>query len=252
MSTDEPPWPYPRWIAHRGAGQLAPENTLAAVQQGADYGYRMFECDVKISADGIPFLLHDTTLERTTNGRGVAGTWPWSDLARLDAGTWHSPRYAGEPIASLEGIARQCATHGWALNIELKPTPGCERVTGEQVAACAARWWQRATMPPLLSSFQVEALAGAAHTAPQLPRALLLDTLRPGWIADAQALGCVAVVLHHALWDADTAALARATGLRRLCYTVNEAHEAHRLLALGIDGIITDRVDLFHPDAAPA
>ena len=62
-----PAWPYPRWIAHRGAGKLAPENTLAAFRQGAQHGYRMFECDVKLSVDGVPFLLHDATLGRTTN-----------------------------------------------------------------------------------------------------------------------------------------------------------------------------------------
>ena len=57
-------WPYPRWVAHRGAGKLAPENTLAAFRLGAQYGFRMFECDVKLSADGVPFLMHDATLDR--------------------------------------------------------------------------------------------------------------------------------------------------------------------------------------------
>ena len=70
-------WPYPFWIAHRGAGKLAPENTLAAFRLGAAHGWRMFECDVKLSADGVPFLLHDATLERTTNGQGLAGDKPW-------------------------------------------------------------------------------------------------------------------------------------------------------------------------------
>jgi len=72
-----PLWPYPRWIAHRGAGRLAPENTLAAFARGAGHGYRMFECDVKLAADGTPFLLHDDTLDRTTSGRGSAGALPW-------------------------------------------------------------------------------------------------------------------------------------------------------------------------------
>ena len=75
-------WPYPRWIAHRGAGKLAPENTLAAFKLGARHGYRMFECDVKLSSDDVPFLLHDSTLERTTSGHGTAGEQPWSALAR--------------------------------------------------------------------------------------------------------------------------------------------------------------------------
>jgi len=83
-------WPYPKWIAHRGAGKLAPENTLAAFRLGATHGYRMFECDAKLSSDGVVFLLHDEHLERTTNGTGVAGSHGWSHLSQLDAGSWHS------------------------------------------------------------------------------------------------------------------------------------------------------------------
>src|SRR5690606_14777189 len=97
-------WPYPRWIAHRGAGRLAPENTLSAFRLGAQHGFRMFECDAKLSADGVPFLLHDATLERTTNGAGSCGTQPWEKLARLDAGSWHSRAYAGEPLITLESL----------------------------------------------------------------------------------------------------------------------------------------------------
>ncbi|MDQ6881605.1 MAG: glycerophosphodiester phosphodiesterase, partial [Pseudomonadota bacterium] len=88
-------WPYPNWTAHRGAGKLAPENTLAAFRLGASHGFRMFECDAKLSADGVVFLMHDATLERTTNGSSVAGDRPWSELAQLDAGGWHSRQYAG-------------------------------------------------------------------------------------------------------------------------------------------------------------
>ena len=133
-------WPYPRWIAHRGAGTLAPENTLAAFRKGAEYGYRMFECDVKLSADGIPFLMHDATLERTTNGHGTGGDLPWAALSQLDAGNWHSRRYAGEPLPTLQNLARFCLANAYLLNIEIKPTPGTERQTGPVVAQQAAAW----------------------------------------------------------------------------------------------------------------
>jgi glycerophosphoryl diester phosphodiesterase len=154
-------WPYPYWIAHRGAGKLAPENTLAAFRLGAHYGYRMFECDAKLSADGTVFLLHDATLERTTNGSGLGGERSWSELSQLDAGSWHTPQYAGEPPCSLAGLARFCLAGGHALNIELKPTPGLERQTGHEVARQAAQLWSAAAVPPLLSSFKPEALARA-------------------------------------------------------------------------------------------
>ncbi len=242
------PWPYPRWIAHRGAGKLAPENTLAAFRLGAHHGYRMFECDVKLSRDGVPFLMHDATLNRTTNGSGTGGALDWRELSQLDAGGWHSRQFAGEGLPTLDNIARFCRANGHHLNIEIKPTPGVEAETGDVVARQAARLWATADTPPLLTSFAVEALQAAQASAPELPRGLLLDRWRADWLDCARRLGCVAVVCNHGLWDAATVAQAHAAGLRCLSYTVNDEWAAQRLLDLGTDGIITDRVDLFPPD----
>ena len=245
------PWPYPRWIAHRGAGKLAPENTLAAFRLGASHGYRMFECDVKLSADGVPFLLHDDTLARTTNGHGVADEQPWQALAKLDAGRWHSPPFAGESLPLLDSVARFCLYHGYGLNIEIKPTPGQESRTGRVVANEAARLWNTAARPPappLLTSFAPAALQAARSAQPQLPRGLLLDAMPGGWLESAQALQCVAIVCQHQLWNTETVAQAKQAGFRLLSYTVNDEASASRLIALGTDGIITDRVDSFKPD----
>ena len=264
---DLPAWPYPRWVAHRGAGKLAPENTLAAFRLGAGHGYRMFECDVKLSADGVPFLLHDATLVRTTNAshqvlalvdhaqvaikdvanEAIAGNHPWATLSRLDAGAWHSRAYAGETIPTLDGIAAYCIRNGYFLNIEIKPTPGTERHTGEVVAQHAARLWAGQSVPPLLTSFAPDALEGALDTQPELPRGLLLDELWSGWLETALRLGCQAIVCKHTLWDTSTVTQAKAAGMRTLSYTVNDEPAAQRLIDLGTDGIITDRVDLFSP-----
>ena len=243
------PWPYPLWIAHRGAGKLAPENTLAAFRLGASHGYRGFECDAKLSADGIPFLLHDATLERTSSGQGTASSLTWSALSRLDAGGWHSRAFAGEPLATLAGLAAYCIRNGYALNIEIKPTPGDEVATGAKIATEVARLWAGQAVPPLLSSFSPEALRAARDADARWPRALLLDGLREGWFDEATALGCVAVVTNHQAMDAAVIARLHGTGLRALVYTVNDEPSAQRLLALGIDGIITDAVDRFSPAA---
>jgi len=240
-------WPYPLWIAHRGAGKLAPENTLAAFRVGAAHGYRAFECDVKLSADGVPFLLHDASLQRTTSGIGAAGERSWSELSRLDAGGWHSPGFAGEPLPGLEAIARYCIRNALALNIEIKPTPGVEALTGRIVALEAARLWAGQAVPPLLSSFQPEALQAAREAAPNLPRALLVDTFYEAWFDQAQALGCVAVVTNHVLMNAALIDRVHGAGLRALVYTVNDPVEARRLLESGIDGMITDAVDRLSP-----
>lgn len=240
-------WHYPFWIAHRGAGKLAPENTLAAFRLGAQHGYRMFECDAKLSADGEVFLMHDAKLERTTNGHGTGGDLSWQQLSQLDAGSWHSPEYADEPLCHLQTLAQFCLDKGNFLNIEIKPTPGTERQTGEVVAREAARLWAGQSVPPLLTSFKPDALAGAQASAPELPRGLLLDTLWDGWLEQAQALGCVAVVCNCALWDAAAVAHVHGVGMRCLSYTVNDELTARHLIALGTEGIITDRVDLFRP-----
>lgn len=253
-------WPYPFWIAHRGAGKLAPENTLAAFRLGAQHGYRMFECDAKLSADGVPFLMHDTTLTRTTNAQSrlqanasaVGSEHPWAELSQLDAGSWHSRAFAGEPLLTLENAAHFCRANGHALNIEIKATPGADRRTGQVVAAYAARLWQGADIQPLLTSFSPDALQGARESAPGLPRGLLLESLPDGWLETAIGLGCVAVVCSHGLWDSASVAKVHAAGLRALSYTVNDESVAQRLMGLGTDGIITDRVDVFSPNRGEA
>lgn len=237
------PWPYPKWIAHRGAGKLAPENTLAAFQLGAKLGYRMFECDAKLSSDGVVFLLHDEHLERTTNGTGVAGSHEWSHLSQLDAGSWHSIAYADEPLPTLESLARFCLSHGYFLNIEIKPTPGTAAMTGAIVAKEALRLWQGESIPPLLTSFKTEALVAAKQTAPLLPRGLLLDSLWDGWLEAALELECVAIVCNYKLWNEELVETVHAQKIRCLSYTVNEQDIADSLIALGTDGIITDSVD---------
>lgn len=245
------PWPYPLWIAHRGAGKLAPENTLAAFRLGASHGYRMFECDAKLSADGVVFLLHDDTLERTSNGKGLGGDHGWADLSQLDAGAWHSRAFAGEPLATLTSVARFCQANSYHLNIEIKPTPGQEASTGRAVALLAQQLWHAspADAQPFLTSFQPAALQAAKDAVPALRRGLLLESLWDGWLGAAQQLACEAVICDHPLWTAETMGRVRQTGLRTLAYTVNDRPSVERLKALGIDGLITDKVDLFSPAA---
>ncbi|HSV36468.1 MAG TPA: glycerophosphodiester phosphodiesterase family protein, partial [Ramlibacter sp.] len=171
----------------------------------------------------------------------------WAELARLDAGGWHSSTYAGEPLPTLENISRFCLANGHLLNIEIKPTPGTERQTGEVVARHAQRLWNNAPVPPLLTSFEPETLEGALASAPMLPRGLLLDRLWKGWLETALSLDCVAIVCDHGLWDTSSITQAKSAGFRCLSYTVNDEPAAQRLIGLGTDGIITDRVDLFPP-----
>ena len=238
------PWPYPRLAAHRGAGKQAPENTLAAFRYGHARGYRMIECDVKLSADGVAFLLHDATLERTTNGKGRADARTWRELSLLDAGAWHSPAYAGESLPTLAAVAGWCRANGVMLNIEIKPTPGRERETGAAVALDAHALWAGADVPPVLSSFSEEALDAARVAAPGLPRAYLCDTLPVDWRVRLARLDCVALDLKHTELTEILVQEVRAAGLRVATWTANDPARVAELHRHGVDTVITDAVDV--------
>jgi glycerophosphoryl diester phosphodiesterase len=250
-------WNYPKFIAHRGGGKLAPENTLAAFRVGASFGYRMFECDIKLSSDNVPFVLHDDTLDRTSTGKGVAGLLDWNTISSFDAGSWFSRVYAGESVPTMEAVSQFCIQNHYALNIELKPTEmegepkatadAMARRTGEVITKRAQVLWKDSNLKPLMSSFKPESLVGAKAVAPELPRGLLLDELWDGWFECAIKLDCAIVTCDHILWNTDSVAKVKAAGMRCGSYTVNDAAEAKRLFDLGMDCIYTDRLDLFVP-----
>jgi len=240
-------WPYPRLCAHRGAGKLAPENTLAALRVGYAHGYRMVELDVKLAADGVAFLLHDATLDRTTNAKGRADALTWRELSQLDAGAWQSPTYAGEPLPTLAAVARWARAHEVAVNIEIKPSPGRERETGAAVAQDAAALWRKAKTAPLLSSFSPRALEAAGEAVAALPRAYLCDKFDDDTLPLAADLGCIALDMKHTLLTADAIKRARDARLRVVAWTVNDAARIAELHTLGVDTVITDAVDTISP-----
>ena len=240
-------WPYPRYCAHRGAGKLAPENTLAAMRVGFAHDYRMVEFDVKLSADAVAFLLHDDKLDRTTDGRGPAGALTWAELSRLDAGSWHSSAFAGEPLPTFAAIAQWAIESGVACNVEIKPMPGTDEVTGRAVALAARDLWRDAAVSPLLSSFSEVSLAAARAAVPELERALLLEKIPPDWRARLERLDCIAIDPDYRELDAALVRSARDAGYRVLTYTPNDPKVIARLLDWGVDTVITDAIDLVRP-----
>ena len=245
-------WPYPRVIAHRGGGGLAPENTLAAIRTGAQLGFAGVEFDVMLSRDSVPVLIHDETLERTTNGTCAVANLPWADLAAHDAGTWFGAAFAGEPLPRYEDAARLCVDLGLWANVEIKPAAGFERETGHVVAATSAALWRAAPVAPLLSSFSTGALEAAAAAAPRLTRGLLVEAIPDDWRDAVVRLGCVSL---HCSFRHLTKAQARAvrdTGCALLCYTVNDPATAKELVAWGVDAVIADRLDLVLPELGVA
>ncbi|MFK3738427.1 glycerophosphodiester phosphodiesterase [Massilia sp. TN1-12] len=250
-------WPYPRILAHRGGGTLAPENTLAGVRRGMVAGFRAIEYDVMLARDGVPVVLHDPVLGRTVAAPGSVTDYDALALAALDAGSWFGPGYAGEPVPLFAEFAQYCKAHGVWMNIELKPAPGFDAATGTTVARMTAALFAeeldhapasgQAARVPLLSSFSEAALQAARVAAPRLPRALLVDALPPDWRERAAALDVAALHVDHLALTAAQAADVKAAGLGLFCYTVNEPARARELLGWGVDAFCTDRIDLIGP-----
>ena len=195
-----------------------------------------------LSADGVPVLIHDETLERTTTGCGkVADTFA-SVLAGLDAGTRHHRAFAGEPVPTLTQALEACADLGLWANVEIKPSPGHESETGRLVARTAA-----GHRNVLLSSFSIESLHQAAIVAGELPRALLIDAIADDSLLLMRELGAVGLHVPAHLLTADLLRAVRTAGSAVACYTVNHRDEAERLLADGVAAVFTDRPDHWRP-----
>jgi glycerophosphoryl diester phosphodiesterase len=255
-------WPYARVIAHRGGGTLAPENTIEAIRVGIDHGYRAIEFDAMLPRDDTAILMHDPRLGRTVDGQGAVTDFTAEELTRRDAGRWHSPRFVGTRVPTLDATLAFCRREGVWCNVEIKPAPGREAATGrvvaQQVAATYADLMQRGgdaqanAVPavPLLSSFSTTALEAARDAVPDLPRGWLVDRVPDDWRTRVEALGCVAVHTNHRHLDARRAAEVAERGTWLFCYTVNDPARARELLEWGVDAFCTDRIDLIGPDFA--
>ncbi|MBI3514161.1 MAG: glycerophosphodiester phosphodiesterase, partial [Proteobacteria bacterium] len=221
----------------------APENTLAGFRAAAAAGARWVEFDVKLTRDGVAVLMHDETLERTTNGRGRVAETPLAAIAALDAGAWFGAGFRDERVPTLLEAFAELGRLGLGANIEIKPCPGRADATAAAVVAAVAAHWPAALPPPLVSSFAPECLAMVRDRAAHLPRGLLVGRLPQDWRRQVEALGCASVNLGRRHASAAAIAEVLASGLALVMWTVNEAVEAARLLAAGASAIITDRPD---------
>lgn len=234
----------PRWFAHRGGGSLAPENTLAGIRLAASLGYKAVEFDVMLSGDGTPVLIHDETLERTTNGSGLVSDTPDSKLFVFDAG-------GGEPIPSFAEAAALCRELGLLANIEIKPAAGYEIETAKRVVGLTAELWRDAAVQPLISSFSLVALEIARDLAPQIARGILFEAVPHDWLGEMKRLQALTLHCCADLLTDDVLDAAATQQFPVLCYTVNSPKPAKILFERGVTALFTDRLDLFVDDTSP-
>jgi len=238
-------WSFPKIIAHRGGGTLAPENTLAALRCGYERGFRAVEFDVMMLVDGALVLMHDTALGRTVPGRGPVIEQTYASLSAADAGAWFAPAFAGERVPTFAQAAQFCLHHGLKMNVEIKPLPGMAQATGRCVAEACADLPVDAV---LLSSFSVQALQAAQAAAPGVARGLLVEAVPSDWHQQLDQLGAIALHAQASHLIAAQAGAIKHAGFGLMCYTVNDPEQARTLFAWGVDAICTDRLDLIGAD----
>lgn len=255
-------WPYPKVVAHRGGGTLAPENTLAAMRSGLQHGFHAVEFDVMLARDGVPVLMHDAVFGRTVRGVGKVADFSAEELTAMDAGSWLGPQFAGEPVCTYRQVLEFCRRNGIWMNIEIKPAEGFEIETGRvvaqvteeffsaEVAAHAAHGRDAWADPalPLLSSFSFAALRAAQVAAPDIPRGFLTDVIEDDWQERLQELDAVALHTNHKYLSPMQAQSVSQAGYGLFCYTVNTPTRAREILGWGVDGFCTDRIDLIGAD----
>lgn len=197
-----------------------------------------------LSADGSPWLIHDETLERTTNGRGRVCDTPDAVLRTLVLRSVSDGDLTDEPIPSLEAAAACCLQLGLLANVEIKPVQGFETWTGEVVARRIMDLWQGAPLP-LVSSFSEEALVVARQRAMALPIGHLFDEIPEDWQVRLAALGGFSLHCSATLLGDAVLAQAHSAGVPVLCFTVNERAAAEALLRRGVSSVFSDRIDQF-------
>jgi len=233
----------PLVIAHRGASAYAPENTLAAFNLALELGADGVELDVSLTKDRVPVVLHDDTVDRTTNGHGAVNQMTLAQVKELDASNKFE-KYCGEIIPTLEEVLRAITWRG-SVNIELKnltlQTDGVEAATDAVIKNVGA------LDKVMVSSFNPIALRRMYKLDPRIPRGLLYRPNLPIFLRRAWLRPLAHPTALHPQYSMITRAFvawAHAKGYKVNTWTVDDPDEMKRLIALGVDAMMTNKPDV--------
>jgi glycerophosphoryl diester phosphodiesterase len=230
----------PAFIAgHRGDRANAPENTLAALEGALASDLTFVETDIQLSADGVPVLIHDETVNRTTNGTGAVASLTLAQLKALDAGSWYSAKFAGTTIPTLDEFLAVFANSKKKALLELKGiwTPAQARTVADAIYSHGVQ------NRVIFTSFIVESLRNLESVAPVFPRVIIARVLPKNPVAFVLEYGAIAVLTNPKSLE-EHPHLIRAmhkAGLGVILYTLNSKGRWSEALSLGVDGIVTDK-----------
>lgn len=233
---------FPEIFAHRGFSGAAPENTLSAFQKALKLPIEGIEFDVHLSKDDKAVVIHDETLERTTNGKGWIKDFTYDQLKKLDAGSWFGRKFAGERIPLLEEVLDLVKKSGCLINIELKTSiiryTGIEKIVNGIVKKIDLE------KRVIISSFNHSSVKEFKEINPQISTAVLIEKelYKP-----ADYFRKLGVQMVHSLYEKTGKGFVdylKGNGFGVRCYTINTMEQMQRVKNLGIDGIFTNYPDL--------
>lgn len=243
MVFPKPPIIIPPVIAHRGASGLAPENTMVAFSKAKSLGAKWVEFDVLMARCGEVVVIHDDTLDRTTNGSGRVEDFSYQELKKLDAGSWFHPDFSQEKIPTLREVIDFLNQNQINANIELKTQLGKEEKLVKNVLDLVQNGWSTNAAPPLLTSFSLPTLELLRKNSTTSCLGFLMHEWLNDWERICDQLNCVTVNVNHAILNAEIIAEIKATNRLLLSYTVNEVKRAKELFTLGVDAVFSNYPD---------
>lgn len=225
--------------AHRGASGLAPENTIAAIQEAIKYRANYAEIDVHLTADGEVVLMHDDSVNRTTNGEGNIWELTMEELEGLDAGSWFSAEFAGEPVPTLRDVIR-LASGKIKLNIEIKVSEEEPDIASAVVGIIRTENFTRFCM---VTSFDRETVEEVRRIAPEIVTGLIFGRDYPADVMEGEweVLSCNQEIVNQNFVNR-----AKEEGKIIHVWTVNDEMTMMRLIDLKVDGIITNYPGLLY------
>jgi glycerophosphoryl diester phosphodiesterase len=224
--------------SHRGGGATAPENTLPAISAALAAGFDYVEVDVALTADRRPVLMHDSTVDRTTDGHGRLSSLTLAQVQSLDAGSWFGAEFSGTVVPTFGEFLDVLAGTGQRAIVEFKGQWDAAAVQAA-VAEVTARNLERRVA---VSSFDARTLAMAGSASTILPRLFILKHLPPDVVRAATEAGVRGLVVdRRAILERPEAVdELHAAGIRVVVYTLNSDTQWDEVTALGVDGIVTD------------
>lgn len=237
------PAPKFKLIGHRGTAGLRPENTLCSFTHAAELGLNWIEFDVQLTSDNQWAVMHDETIDRTTNGHGKICDYTLAELSQFEAGLWYQPTYPKQAIPTLLDTVKLAAKLNLQMNIEIKGATDQPQKYADKMASFLAQYANLFASLPLVSSFDTEAIIALRKLLPNLPIAYLIDNFTEETIAIAQQHNFTSINCNVKTITEQDLALATKNQIPVLLYTVNEPALAKLWLERGVTAIFTDRPD---------